>query len=222
LERAVLAKVAADFGEEPPFEFELVGTHVFFGLPHSETAKLTGWIQDLAAELSLEIYDSQTEKPSAADRKAFKVMQKAQDAAHLGEELQRWQEDAKRGDAVAMNELGNCFAGGEGVRADSTEAFRWYERAAAKGFLPAVINLAECYRTGDGVDPDLAAAARLYEQAYEQDKCLAAFALGEMYRDGEGVPTSIDRAEEYFTVSRANRHPEAYLALKALGRAPED
>jgi TPR repeat protein len=62
----------------------------------------------------------------------------------------------------------------------------------------------------------------LYERALEVEQCVSAFELGTMYEDGEGVPKSLDRAAEYYALARQNRHPEAYLALKRIGRLPED
>jgi TPR repeat protein len=74
----------------------------------------------------------------------------------------------------------------------------------------------------EGVPKDIPEAVRLYEAALPKDPCVSAFALGEIYADGDGVEQSIDRAEQYFTMARANLHPEAYLALKRIGRPPPD
>jgi TPR repeat protein len=220
-EEALIAKITARFGDTPPFELEMGGTHTFIGLGHSDAGVLARWFEQEAAALSLEVYDPQREKPSAEDDQAFEALE-ARAAAEPDDGVFRWRKEARHGDVVAMNELGNCFAAGEGVNANQSEAIRWYEKAAAKDFVPALINLAECYRSGDGVAQDASVAVSLYERAYAKDKCVPAFALGEMHRDGEGVAKSVDRAEEFFTMARANRHPEAYLALKAIGRAPID
>jgi TPR repeat protein len=71
------------------------------------------------------------------------------------------------------------------------------------------------------VERDPARAVRLYEELLEKEQCVSAFELGRMWETGEGVPRSLEKAAAYFRLARANRHPEAFVALKRIGFAPE-
>ncbi len=74
-------------------------------------------------------------------------------------------EAAKRGDTLALFEIGARYSEGRGVAFDLAKAFTWYERAAAKGFAPAQTRLADFYNKGKGVALDPIRAKALYLQA---------------------------------------------------------
>ncbi len=103
-----------------------------------------------------------------------------------------------------------------------TRMAAWYRKSAEAGYLPAELNLIQCYIDGEGVPQDLAEARSRYERLVVREQCVSAFALGKMYAEGMGGPASRERAIEMFTLARKNRHPDAYLALKALGADPRD
>lgn len=257
----VVAVLRDDFGDA--FEDELQATidkrHFSANLSWNDGLEdAVGRLRAMAARLRLVFFDPQVTSPSDDEMEQFRALEARAIEESKHEMFGAWVQLAEEGDLTAMNELGNCYAFGDGVRQDDVVAVHWYRRAAAGGFAPALMNLAECYRTGSGVayDPeeairlfiaageaglgqaflDLAAhfrsgsgvpqdagrAVELYEWALTTEPCVSAFELGDMYEHGDGVVQSIDRAAEYYALARKNRHPEAYLALKRLGRAPEE
>ena len=65
---------------------------------------------------------------------------------------------AKRGEALAQNNLGVCHYIGQAVVPDRKLAVYWYRLSADQGFPHAQANLARCYATGEGVWKDEAEA----------------------------------------------------------------
>ena len=50
-----------------------------------------------------------------------------------GNSIRQLRRDARRGDPYAMVELGRMYQTGDGVRAGSLKAWRWFEKANAHG-----------------------------------------------------------------------------------------
>ena len=105
---------------------------------------------------------------------------------------------ADSGLAVAQNDLGNCYYSGEGVAADSTEAFRLYTKAAEQGFMVAQINLGDCYSEGEGVEKDPAEAVRCYRKAADAGWANGQNSLGVCYHDGCGVERDYPQAIAWY------------------------
>ncbi|MBI4623089.1 MAG: sel1 repeat family protein [Verrucomicrobia bacterium] len=63
-------------------------------------------------------------------------------------------ERAQKGDADAQLHLGLMYATGRGVVRDSTEAVKWYRKAAEQGNATAQGNLGSFYANGEGVPKD--------------------------------------------------------------------
>ena len=87
---------------------------------------------------------------------------------------------AANGDAAAQNNLGLCYAEGEGVTKDYAEAVRWWRKAAEQGDADAQYNLGWCYANGEGVTKDVAEAVRWYRKAAEQGLAKAKIKLNDM------------------------------------------
>jgi TPR repeat protein len=211
------------FGDNPPFELDAQDTHAHVTVPSGAAgADLLKAVEQLAAAEALVVYDPQMETPT--DEDAALAQRLASEAVPECEEptFEDDLREAEKGDPAAMNNVATRYFSGDGVTKDVAESLLWYRRAADQGFVIAVLNLADCYRKGEGVDKDGVEAVRWYEKALETEQCVSAFALGEMYAEGDAVETSIDDAERYFTLARANRHPDAYRALKKIGRTPLD
>lgn len=51
--------------------------------------------------------------------------------------------------------MGDWFANGNGVLQDSTEAIKWYLKAANQGFTPAQLSLSDCYEKGRLVEKNI-------------------------------------------------------------------
>jgi TPR repeat protein len=72
---------------------------------------------------------------------------------------------ALRGEAAAQTAMGHCYLHGDGLKADSAEAVRWYRLAAAQGDAEAQGCLGFCCEHGIGVVRDPQTAAEWYRQA---------------------------------------------------------
>src|SRR5579863_10184237 len=75
---------------------------------------------------------------------------------------------AARGNALAMMNLGEWYANGQGVSRNSAESAAWYRKAADTGNAFAMEKLADHYVTGDGVPQDGSVAASLYQKSADQ------------------------------------------------------
>lgn len=223
--KRVTAALGDAWGDaELPAEWEVYGHYVCICIPWSRVEDVAPRASAALSEVGLTVYNPQNSSPTPQDEEYVAVL-RAMAEEETGvdqEQIATWQRDANTGDPVAMNELGNCYSSGEGVERDPAAAVAWYRKAADLSHIPAELNLIQCYLEGDGVTLDHAEARARYEQLLSREQCVSAFALGEMYAQGIGGPTLRDRAIEMFTLARKNRHPEAYVALKALGAAHED
>ena len=83
-------------------------------------------------------------------------------------EVAAYRKAAEQGDAKAQYNLGVCYANGDGVQKDLTQAVFWYRKAAEQGHAEAQYNLGVCYYNGDGVQKDLAQAVFWLRKAADQ------------------------------------------------------
>jgi TPR repeat protein len=79
------------------------------------------------------------------------------------------------------------YESGEGVPQNSTEAVKWYRKAAEQGAPNAQNNLAYMYYIGNGVAQSYTEALKWISKAAEQGFAPAQNGLGAMLRDGQGV-----------------------------------
>ena len=61
---------------------------------------------------------------------------------------------AEQGDAIAQCNLGACYANGEGVLQDYSQAIYWYEKAAEQEIAEAQFNLGMLFYMGKGIKTD--------------------------------------------------------------------
>jgi hypothetical protein len=127
-------------------------------------------------------------------------------------------ERAQKGEADAQSELGLMYWIGKGVPKNSTEAAKWYRKAAEQGNLGAQLSLAGMYMRGDGVPWDSAEAAKWYRLADEHGSTVALFELAEIYDAGEGVT---DPAEAIKWYRKAAEHGSVRFQFK-LGKMYAD
>ena len=90
-------------------------------------------------------------------------------------------------DPETLFQRGLKYANGDGVAKNSTEALKWYRKAAEQGHASAQYSLGRMYQNGTGVARDPAEAVRWYRKAAEQDNARAQCNLGFMYGTGKGV-----------------------------------
>jgi Caspase domain/Sel1 repeat len=105
---------------------------------------------------------------------------------------------AGAGYAMALNNIGGLYEGGNGVTRNYVEAARWYQKAVDAGEPVAMVDLGWQYESGHGVKRDYAEARRLYETAAKAGVPDAMNNLGLMYLHGEGVPRDYAEARRLF------------------------
>jgi len=111
---------------------------------------------------------------------------------------------AERGDARSQTLLGLMCAKGEGVPKDSSEAAKWFRRAAEQGHSDAQFYIASMYLQGTGVPKDRIEAATWFLEAAAQGNTAAQYNLGVMYEKGEGV--LLNRVAAYMWYNLAASH----------------
>ena len=87
------------------------------------------------------------------------------DRADYRTSLRVWLPQAKEGDPVAQNYVGEIYEKGLGIEPDYATAAAWYLKAADQGNSRARINLGFLYEKGFGVKKDLAQALNWYRKA---------------------------------------------------------
>ena len=100
---------------------------------------------------------------------------------------------AEKGNAIAQNELGECFRFGRSCNVNKAEAYKWYKKAANQGYADAEYNLAYCFENGYGCDKSEKKALKWYKKAEEHGCQKATGAINVLKRKTEPVS-----AEEYF------------------------
>jgi hypothetical protein len=89
----------------------------------------------------------------------------AYDRADYRTSLQVWLPQAKEGDPVAQNYVGEIYEKGLGIEPDYNTAAAWYQKAAEQGDSRARINLGFFYEKGLGLEKDLSQALNWYRKA---------------------------------------------------------
>jgi Caspase domain/Sel1 repeat len=123
---------------------------------------------------------------------------------------------AAAGYAMAMNNIGAIYEGGDGVPRNYAEAARWYGKAVAAGEPTAMVDLGWLYETGHGVTKDLAEARRLYEAAVKAGEPSAMNNLGLMYMYGKGAPRDYAEARRLFEQGTSLGEASAMNSLGAI------
>jgi TPR repeat protein len=127
-----------------------------------------------------------------------------------------YEQAAAAGYAMAMNNLGGVYEGGDGVPQNYAEAARWYGKAVAAGEPIAMIDLGWLYETGHGVTRDYAEAVRLYEAAAKAGVPAGMNNLGLLYMYGKGVARDYAEAKRLFEQGAALGEASAMNGLGAI------
>jgi hypothetical protein len=109
-----------------------------------------------------------------------------------------YEQAAAAGYAMAMNNIGAIFEGGEGFPRNYAEANRWYGKAAAAGEPIAMVDQGWLYEHGLGVAKDPVEAARLYGLAAKAGVPDGMNNLGLLYLRGKGVKRDYAEARRLF------------------------
>jgi localization factor PodJL len=124
-------------------------------------------------------------------------------------------EAARKGDPLAMFEIGAVYTEGRGIKADLAQAAKWYQRASDAGVTPAEYRLASLYEKGTGVGRDLAKARALYQQAADKGNASAMHNLAVMLASGGGAAPDFAGAGKWFAMAadRGIRDSQFNLAI---------
>ncbi|NBI70711.1 sel1 repeat family protein [Clostridiaceae bacterium] len=138
-------------------------------------------------------------------------------------------QEAERGNALAMYDLGRMWADGLGVEADPDAAREWY-RKALNAFLSAEKELPErkktylqyrigkMYLAGLGTEQDYETAALWLERAAEKSHKCAQYTLAGLYVKGQGVEKDLKHAFELYHASAIQGNPYASYEMAKMFR----
>lgn len=125
-------------------------------------------------------------------------------------------EAAKRGDAIALFEIGARYTDGRGVPSDFAEAAKWYRLSADRGFALAQYRLANFLEKGTGVQADAAEAKRYYELAAKAGNASAMHNLAVMHASGRDGTQDYAKAVEWFTQAAEHGVSDSQFNLAIL------
>lgn len=105
---------------------------------------------------------------------------------------------AQENDPSAQFLLGRMSDNGFGsVQLNTSEAFRWYQKAAAQGNGPGLFAVAKAYASGRGVAADPRQAIAFLTKAAKADYVPAIMTLAGLFQDGRGMEKNAVRAAEW-------------------------
>lgn len=105
--------------------------------------------------------------------------------------------NAERGNAAAMLNMGTFYEQGIGTPRNFIKAREWYQKAAEAGLPEGYFNLGVCYEIGLGTSGDMALAIKNYQKAADMKQPQALYKLASLYASGEGVSKNEAKAVEY-------------------------
>lgn len=132
-----------------------------------------------------------------------------------------FQQEAQRGNALAMHDLGRMLADGLGREIDMQAAHMWYSRALAafhavedqKENRYAEHRIGKLYAAGLGCEQDYGEAARWFRLSADKGYKYAQYSLADLFRRGQGVEQNDARALELYTASAQQDFPYAAYEL---------
>ncbi len=139
------------------------------------------------------------------------------------------QKKAEQGDAVAQNDLGDCYYDGKGTAKDQANAFEWYMKSALQGNALAQHHVGRCYRYGVGTVKDEIKSFEWYLKAAEQADADAdaQIILGICYEQGEGIAKDETKAFEWYAKAAGQgdataQYLLAYCHLRGIGTVKDE
>ena len=115
-----------------------------------------------------------------------------------------------------MFDIGLSYIKGDGVRRDSIEAEKWFQKAGEAGFKRAWFNIGLMHSRGDGVPKNIQKAITYLEKCLDDSD--AKFVLGNIYLQGDGVPQDINKAFSFFKEAAADGNIRAKIMSDIIDR----
>lgn len=129
---------------------------------------------------------------------------------------------AEQNDISAMENIGDCYLEGFGVKQDYQEALRWFRKAEELGSNTAKFRLGKMHEEGRGVKQDYEKAFALYKEAAIEEHSEAHFDLGFFYFNGLVGEKDVVKAVKHFEAATKNGHHHAPQYLKLANKELED
>ena len=137
-----------------------------------------------------------------------------------------FQQEAQKGNALAMHDLGRMLADGLGREIDMQTAHVWYSKALAafhaverqKKKRYAEYRIGKLYAAGLGCKQDYGDAARWFQLSADKGYKYAQYSLAGLFRRGQGVEQDDARALELYTASAQQDFPYAAYELGKMYR----
>ncbi len=124
------------------------------------------------------------------------------------------QENAQKGDAVAMRLMAEMIHNGLGVQKDPGLAAEWYAAAADRGDVLAAYNAGALFLQGaEKMEPDTERGLKYLKLAAEKNSAIAQYNLGRLYEQGQGVEKDPVEGLKWIAIASQNRLP---LAMRYL------
>ena len=143
--------------------------------------------------------------------------------------FQLFQQEAEKGNALAMYDLARMFADGLGREADPNAAQEWYVKALA-AFMEAESSskerqkpylqyrIGKMYAAGLGTEQDYGKAAEWFARAVRQNHKYAQYSLAGLYYRGQGVEQDYRQARNLYQCSAEQENPYASYELAKMYR----
>jgi TPR repeat protein len=164
---------------------------------------------------TLTVDTSNLHKLGLVRRVFFKVLNWAREEYRLTHYTRiRWK--AENGDPRAQYALASMCEGGSGVFQTTTEAAKWYQKAAFQGIAEAQLALGVKFLHGEGMIKNDTEALLWLRKAAEQGQAEAQFHLGNLYRDGRGTTRDLLQAGKWYRKAADCGHTEGKKALQDL------
>lgn len=137
-----------------------------------------------------------------------------------------FQQEAQKGNALAMHDLGRMLADGLGRKIDMQAAHVWYSKALAAFYAVerqkkkryAEYRIGKLYAAGLGCEQDYGDAARWFQLSADKGYKYAQYSLAGLFRRGQGVEQDDARALELYTASAQQDFPYAAYELGKMYR----
>lgn len=143
-------------------------------------------------------------------------------------------EEAEKGNAFAMCDIGRIYERGLGIDHDPNMATRYYSEGLAALLAVEEINhdayiqyrIGKMYRFGQGLEPNDVIAAEWFKKSAIQGNQFAQYSLGGMYYRGQGVEQDFVQAFELYCASAKKDNSFAAYELgkmyhDGIGTAPD-
>lgn len=132
--------------------------------------------------------------------------------------ITEWEKAAGKGNASAMEYIGNRYSSGEGIAEDEDKAIGWYLKAAERGRANSMNNIGVYFsRKGDGVK-----AMEWYLKASDKGSTSAMMNIAYRYQNGNGMEKDNLKAMEWFLKAADKGNALGYVKVADIYKEGKD